>query len=97
MNIIKIASIVGVLMFVGYGKTARANGACPEVQFVNTPIITPVKAPNNSTAPTIVGDYNFVDSVDVFLPNTLCAVDISLPLLNQLQQCKAQRKGWLKL
>ena len=97
MKYIKVASVVGVLMFVGHSKVSRADGACPEPRFVSTPIIAPLKAPNNSTAPNIVGDYNFVDSTDVFLPNTLCAVDKELPLLAQLQQCKAQRKGWLKL
>ena len=97
MKYIKVASVVGVLMFVGHSKVSRADGACPEPRFVSTPIIAPLKAPNNSTVPKIVGDYNFVDSTDVFLPNTLCEVDKSLPLLTQLQQCKAQRKGWLKL
>ena len=97
MNILKVASIVGVLVFVGHSKVSRANEACPEQRVVSTPIIAPLKAPNNPTVPKIVGDYNFVDSADVFLPNTLCAVDIGIPLLAQLQQCKAQRKGWLKL
>lgn len=97
MNIIKVASIAGVLTFVGYSKLARADGACPESRIVSTPTVDPSKAPNNSTVPKIVGDYNFVDSPDIFLPNTLCAVDKELPLLAQLQQCKAQRKGWLKL
>jgi|TARA_A200000159_G_scaffold164731_1_gene195817 hypothetical protein len=97
MNIIKVASIVGVLMFVGYSKVSRADGACPEPRFVATPIIAPLKAPDNPTAPKVVGDYSFVDSVDVFLPNTLCTVDKSLSLLVQLQQCRSQRKGWLKL
>ena len=97
MKYIKVASVVGVLMFVGHSKVSRADGACPEPRYVSTPIIAPLKAPNNSTVPNIVGDYNFVDSTDVFLPNTLCAVDKELPLLAQLRQCKAQRKGWLKL
>ncbi len=88
---------MGVLMFVGYSKVSRADGACPGPQFVSTPIIAPLKTPHNSTVPKIVGDYNFVDSTDIFLPNTLCSVDNSLSVLAQLHQCKDTRKVLHKL
>lgn len=97
MYLIKVASTVGVLMFIANGKVSRVNDASDELRFVSTPIIAPLKAPNNFSVPNIVGDYNFANNTDIFLPHTLCEVDSSLSLSEQLQQCQAQRKGWLKL
>ena len=98
MKSIKLASVMGVLVFIGIGSMARADEACPEPRFISAPVIAPLKAPKTATVPNvIVGDYSFVDSEEVFLPNTLCQVDNSLSILEQLQQCKNSRKGWLKL
>ena len=98
MKSIKLAPVMGVLVFIGLGSIARADEACPEPRFISAPVLDPFKAPKTATVPNvIVGDYSFVDSEEVFLPYTLCRVDKSLPILKQLQQCKNSRKGWLKL
>ncbi len=107
MSLLIKTSIMGALLctyMVSSGP--RASDAPPRARFISEPMImAPFTAPNISTVPNsiatipnnIVGDYSFVGSTDIFLPNTLCHVDPSLDLLAQLQQCKIKRKGWLRL
>ena len=62
---------------------------------------TPKPAAEPEEPPTvldrIVGEYNLVTGTDIFLPHQMCIVNTDSDVLELLQKCKNQRKGWLKL
>jgi hypothetical protein len=102
MKLRKLAPLAGVLAYVVITIWPREGWASPAVEpkYVNGSEIIPVKVPipeDSSALDDIVGEFNLVTGTDKFLPHQTCQVDMKLDLLVQLQECKNQRKGWLRL
>tara|TARA_R100001082_G_C4342654_1_gene150874 strand:- start:110 stop:397 length:288 start_codon:yes stop_codon:yes gene_type:complete len=95
MSFKKAAPMIGVLVVIGLGISARAGHAGPR----DTPT-TPVPPKDEKSVTgtdNVVGEYSLITGPDIFLPSQLCAVDPELTVLQQLQQCKNKRMGWLRL
>jgi hypothetical protein len=92
MKYIKVAPVIGALVIIGLI-------ACTHAVIADTDVPTAVSEVGETPSGTdnIVGEYNLVTGPDVFLPMQLCAVDPKLSVIQQLQQCKNKRKGWLRL
>ncbi len=103
MKLRNLAPLVGVLAYVIISIWPREGWASPGVKYINEADSIPSKVavPDIFTVPddiiSIVGEYSLVNGPDNFLPHQMCQVDTKLDLLIQLQECKNQRKGWLKL
>tara|TARA_A100001011_G_scaffold658_1_gene775 strand:- start:6949 stop:7257 length:309 start_codon:yes stop_codon:yes gene_type:complete len=102
MTLRKLAPLVGVLAYVVITIWPREGLAGPadEPKYVNDSEVVPAKVPipdNPSALDDIVGEFNLITGIDKFLPHQTCQVDMKLDLLVQLQECKNQRKGWLRL
>ena len=52
---------------------------------------------NNEILMGVVGEFNNLSGPDTFLPHQTCKVSNANNVLKLLQECKNQRKGWLKL
>ena len=92
MKYIKAPAIIGAIVIIGL--TARTSPG-----MADTDVPDPVTEVGETPAGTdnIVGEYSLVTGPDIFLPKQLCAVDPKLSIIQQLQQCKNKRKGWLRL
>lgn len=92
MKFKKSAPLMGVLAFMSIATWPREGSASREEPTV------PVHIDKSPTVPErIVGEYNLVTGPDIYLPHQKCRVDISDDVLELLQKCKNQRKGWLQL
>jgi hypothetical protein len=92
MSFKKAAPFIGVLVVVGLGIGPREGIAGEPVRTIVPEEDKPLTEPDN-----IVGEYSLITGPDIFLPNQLCTVDPELSVLQQLQQCKNKRMGWLRL
>jgi len=66
------------------------------------PLLTVGESTEEAAAPALYGDvlapYVTIQQSDKFMQPTLCKVkDAKAPILEQLEQCKKQRVGWLKI
>lgn len=98
MNYKNVAPLAGVLVLVATLMWPRAGGASPETGNIPQPDSLPVDftdSPNFSEP--VVGDYNLPFKQDNFLPHQRCKVGTGQDVLKLLQDCKSQRKGWLRL
>tara|TARA_R110000796_G_scaffold38391_1_gene96633 strand:+ start:494 stop:772 length:279 start_codon:yes stop_codon:yes gene_type:complete len=92
MKNLNLAPIVGALVIICAMHAQLAIAAeKPDIRALSvTNTVPPVI--NN-----IVGDFSPLTTPDWFLPNHMCLVDSNLSVLQQLQECKKQRKGWRTL
>ena len=95
MKFIKVAPLVGVLVYVGLLMLPRQVSASPKADKVSQPDASIPELP--VLTDVVVGEFNFLTGPDNFLPNQRCKVDTGQDILKILQDCKNQRKGWLKL
>ncbi len=66
------------------------------------PLLIGDEAPQERVAPALYGEalapYVSIQQSDKFMQPTLCKVkDEKAPILEQIEQCKKQRVGWLKI
>jgi hypothetical protein len=92
MKNLNVAPIVGALVILcamytqlALGADARASRST-SVSYEVPPVIN-----------KIVGDFVPLTAPDWFLPKHMCIVNPNLAVLQQLQECKKQRKGWRAL
>ena len=90
MKYIKAAPVIGALAIIGIG-------AYPAIADDAAVPVSPEVGETPAGTDNIVGEYSLVTGPDIFLPKQLCAVDPKLSVIQQLQQCKNKRKGWLRL
>ena len=95
MNFKKAAPIIGVLIVIGLGISARAGHA--GTRELPTTAVPPKDEKSVTGTDSVVGEYSLITGPDTFLPSLLCAVNSELTVLQQLQQCKNKRMGWLRL
>ena len=92
MKNLNVAPIVGALVILCAMHTQLALGA---------DVATSRRAASVSEIPPvinkIVGDFAPLTAPDWFLPTHMCIVNPNLAVLQQLQECKKQRKGWRTL
>ena len=92
MKYIKAAPVIGALVIIGLGVHTY-----PALAEDDTPPVVPEVGETPAGTDNIVGEYSLITGPDIFLPKQLCAVDPKLSVIQQLQQCKNKRKGWLRL
>ena len=95
MKFIKAAPLVGVLVYVGILMLPRQVSASPKADNNSQPNASVTEVPVFTDV--VVGDFNYLTGPDTFLPNQRCKVNTGQDILKILQDCKSQRKGWLKL
>lgn len=95
MKYLNVTPLIGALVALGVVRTQLAMASEPPEIADNRGL--PV---TNNTIPVInkiVGDFEPLSVPGWFLPNHMCVVDSKLSVLQQLQECKKQRKGWRTL
>ena len=98
MKIVNVAPFIGVLAYMTVVMLPRQVSASAEFtkipqqdNAVNSGPVLPV------LTDTVVGEFNNLSGPDTFLPHQTCKVSNANNVLKLLQECKNQRKGWLKL
>tara|TARA_B100000886_G_scaffold339072_1_gene303465 strand:+ start:809 stop:1096 length:288 start_codon:yes stop_codon:yes gene_type:complete len=95
MKFIKVAPLVGVLVYVSMLMLPRQVSASPKTDKVSQHDASVPELPVFTDV--VVGDFNYLTGPDTFLPNQRCKVNTGQDILKILQDCKNQRKGWLKI
>jgi hypothetical protein len=86
------APIIGALIIIGLGVYTY-----PAIADDDATPVPPKVGESAAGTDNIVGEYSLITGPDIFLPKQLCTVDPKLSVIQQLQQCKNKRKGWLRL
>jgi hypothetical protein len=98
MKYIKVAPLAGVIAYVAIALWPREGWAEPDTVVIPQDTQDSAEIPSEPTlTDTVVGEYNLVTGPDIFLPHQTCRVSTSKDVLKLLQECKNQRKGWLRL
>tara|TARA_E500000331_G_scaffold86437_1_gene82083 strand:+ start:2032 stop:2310 length:279 start_codon:yes stop_codon:yes gene_type:complete len=92
MKNLNVAPVLGALVIIGAMHMQLALGA----EMVDNRTL-PAMHNGLPVINKIVGDFEPLTAPDWFLPNHMCVVDSKLSVLQQLQECKKQRKGWRAL
>ncbi len=97
-KIVNVAPLIGVLAYMTVVMLPRQVSASADSTMVSQledtagifpamPVFTDI----------VVGEFNNLSGPDTFLPHQTCKVSNANNVLKLLQECKNQRKGWLKL
>ena len=98
MKIVNVAPIIGVLAYMTVVMLPRQVSASAEPSMVSQQEDTAGTLPAMPVfTDIVVGEFNNLSGPDTFLPHQTCKVSNANNVLKLLQECKNQRKGWLKL
>ena len=101
MKIVNVAPFIGVLAYMTVVMLPRQVSASADSTVVSQQEDTAGILPALPAAPVftdiVVGEFNNLSGPDTFLPHQTCKVSNANNVLKLLQECKNQRKGWLKL